>query len=497
MTAIPKNAAAIILMKDKSDPKVFWVKRSDTLKFMPGFRAFPGGQVDESDLTIPVIHCEDEESALMRAAAAREFFEETGVLLARGAEKLSTASLKAKRRALEDKTKTFKELLEEDGLVIDGSQLFAAGRWVTPPMAPRRFDTCFYLAWLEDNQEPEIEIGELAEGEWIDPQAAFEMWRRGEVLMASPTLHILRTLATNKHDVDNYPVALTENPEARRGTIYRIEFKPGMFFFPVKTPTLPPATHTNCYIVGGDEVIVIDPASPYEEEQRELDTLIDSLVREGRRVREIVLTHYHGDHVGGVNHLAARLGVGVAAHPLTADRLRGSVEVTRLVEDNEVFEFSGDPQVRLRALHTPGHTQGHLCFYEENLGYVITGDLVVGVGTVVIDPPEGNMKQYFDSLRRLLELPKLTSLFGAHGPAIANARAKIEEYIAHRTMREDKILAAMREGARSLDEIVPAAYTDVNPAMHGLARRSTIAHLEKLLEEGRVSQTSGSRFAVV
>lgn len=497
MTAIPKNAAAIILLKDKSDPKIFWVKRSETLKFMPGFHAFPGGQVDESDLQVPAINCEDEEGALMRVAAAREFFEETGVLLARGAGELSAEQRRTKRRALEDQTKTFKELLEEDNLVIDGSTLAAAGRWVTPPMAPRRFDTCFYLAWLEDAQEPEIEIGELAEGEWIAPKDAFARWQRGEVLMASPTLHILRTLADNPTDVESYPAALTENPEARRGTIYRIEFKPGMFFFPVKTPTLPPATHTNCYIVGGSETIVIDPASPYAEEQGELDILIDSLIAEGRRVREIVLTHHHPDHVGGVNHLAARLGVGVAAHPLTAERLRGSVEVTRLVEDNELFEFDGEYHLRLRALHTPGHTQGHLCFYEENLGYVITGDLVVGVGTVVIDPPEGNMKQYFDSLKRLLALPKLTSLFGAHGPAIANARAKIEGYIAHRTMREDKILAAMQAGAATLEAIVPAAYTDVNPAMHGLARRSTIAHLEKLLEEGRVEQMAGEQFAIV
>ena len=490
MTVIPKHAAAIILLRDKSDPQVFWVKRSEKLKFMPGFHAFPGGQIDEGDLEVPILHCDDEESRLMRVAAVREFFEETGVLLARGAGDLPSARLQAKRQAMANQSQSFKQILEEDGLVLDGTLLPAAGRWVTPPMAPRRFDTCFFLAWLDDRQEPEIETGELAEGEWIDPVEAFSRWKRGEVLMASPTLHILRTLAENKDKAESFPAALTANPEANRGTIYRIEFKPGMFFFPVRTPTLPPATHTNCYIVGGREVIVIDPASPYEEEQRELDTLIDSLIAEGRRVREIVLTHHHPDHVGGVNHLARRLGVGVAAHRLTAERLRGDVEVTRFVEDQELFEFDADPALRLRALHTPGHTQGHLCFYEENLGYVITGDLVVGVGTVVIDPPEGNMKQYFDSLHRLLALPKLTSLFGAHGPAIANARGKIEEYITHRTMREDKILAALQSGAGTLDEIVPAAYTDVSPALHGLARRSTIAHLDKLVEEGRV-RTSG------
>ena len=133
-----------------------------------------------------------------------------------------------------------------------------------------------------------------------------------------------------------------------------------------------------------------------------------------------------------------------------------------------------------------------MCFYEENTGAIITGDLVVGIGTVVIDPPEGNMKQYFDSLHRLLMLPGLSILFPAHGPAIGSAREKIEEYIHHRTMREDKIIAAVQAGAARPHQIVEAAYTDVNPALWGLAERSTIAHLEKLEEEGRVVSDDGT-----
>jgi glyoxylase-like metal-dependent hydrolase (beta-lactamase superfamily II) len=135
--------------------------------------------------------------------------------------------------------------------------------------------------------------------------------------------------------------------------------------FPVKTPTLPPATHTNCYIVGGEELIVIDPASPYEDEQQALDEFIDELLAEGRRVREIFLTHHHPDHTGGATHLSNRLGVPVAAHHLTARRVQHSVEVNRLVEDNELIELAGNPGWRLRALLTPGHTAA-LCFYEEN-----------------------------------------------------------------------------------------------------------------------------------
>lgn len=464
--------------------------------FMPGFHAFPGGQVDEQDLGTPIINCEDEEGALMRAAAVREYFEETGVLLATGAGNLPTETLQANRRALHEKTKTFKQILQENHLLIDGAKLEASGRWVTPPMAPRRFDTWFYLTWLEDEQEPWIEEGELSEGEWIRPLEAYDRWKAGEIMMAPPTLHVIQTLAENSNKPETLKQALVAISEATNGDIRRMEFKPNFFLWPVKTPTLPPATHTNCYIIGGKELVVIDPASPYEEEQKILDSLLDGFLAEGRRVREIILTHHHPDHIGGVNYLSKRLGVGVAAHQLAADKLFGQVEVTRFIEDNELIEFDDLPDVRFRALHTPGHTRGHLCFYEETRGYVITGDLVVGIGTVVIDPPEGNMKQYFDSLRRLLALPKLTSLYGAHGPAIANARMKIEEYIAHRTAREDKIFSAIERGAKTLTEIVPAAYTDVKPELHPLARRSTIAHLEKLEEENRVRRLSDEQFAL-
>jgi glyoxylase-like metal-dependent hydrolase (beta-lactamase superfamily II)/8-oxo-dGTP pyrophosphatase MutT (NUDIX family) len=456
--------------------------------FMGGFHAFPGGQLDKEDAEVAVLNCEGRDAAAMRVCAAREYFEETGVLIARGAERLSKERLASQRAALAAGAKSFKQILDEDNLEMDGAALLAAGRWVTPPFAPRRFDTWFFLAWLPEGQEPLVEEGELEMGEWLRPSDALAKWRRGEIIMAPPTLYIIRTLAEHGGSVDDLPARLMAIPESRQGAVKRIEFRPGIFLFPVRTPTLPPATHTNCYIIGGEEIIVIDPASPYEEEQRELDSFVDGMLAEGRRVREIILTHHHSDHVGGVNHLRKRLGVGVASHRLTAERLARSVQVDRLIEDNEMIELEGTPGWRLRALHTPGHTRGHLCFYEEITGAVVTGDLVVGLGTVVIDPPEGNMRQYFDSLRRLLALPKLSSLFGAHGPAIGSARHKIEEYIAHRTERENKILSAIRQGAATPGEIVEVAYTDVAPAMYGLAERSTLAHLEKLEEEGRVSR---------
>jgi glyoxylase-like metal-dependent hydrolase (beta-lactamase superfamily II) len=264
----------------------------------------------------------------------------------------------------------------------------------------------------------------------------------------------------------------------------------------VRTKTLPPATHTNCYIVGSSEFVVIDPASPFEEEQAALASCIDDLIAEGRTMREIILTHLHPDHVGGVNALVAHSGgrVPVAAHRLTAEALRGTISVDRLIADGELIDLPGSTHLILRAMHTPGHARGHLCFYEERTGALITGDNIVGLGSVLINPPEGNMRDYLASLERLRALPHLSVLFGAHGPAIGNPRARIEEYIAHRLEREANILAAVREGAGTPPEIVARVYTDVHPKAHAMAERAVIAHLEKLEADNLITRESDGRY---
>src|SRR5204863_308126 len=136
--------------------------------------------------------------------------------------------------------------------------------------------------------------------------------------------------------LDEIETRMKAVPWAQGEPIPEIEMRPGLVQVPLRTPTLPPATHTNCYVVGGDEVVVIDPASPYEEEQALLDSILDK-----RNIREIWLTHLHRDHVSGANHLKKRRGVKIAAHPLTARDLEGVVDVDRTFQQNERLELEG------------------------------------------------------------------------------------------------------------------------------------------------------------
>lgn len=494
---VPKDAAAVILLRQHTDPQnpeIYWVQRSEKLAFLGGYHAFPGGQIDATDADVDVRNSPDAVTSAMISGAARELFEELGVLAARGGETLTKGQRASLLDDLESGRMTWPALLKHYELYLDANDFTYVGRWVTPPFNARRFDTWFFLVNCPGKQEPYLTDGELADGEWITAQSAYDRWMSDRVVAVPPTLHALRTLAGGV--TQDLVERFLSNINARGEIARRITFRPNYICFPVRTPTRPPATHTCCYLIHtSQEIMVVDPGSPYEDEQQTLAECLDEMIAEGRRVKEIIITHLHPDHIGGVNALKAHLGgaVPVAAHRQTAEALNeihsdvhGEIHVGRLIEDGDVITLEGNPQIRLKALHTPGHARGHLCFHDADRGVLLTGDNIVGVGSVLIDPPEGNMPDYLHSLDRMRSLPNLSVLLGGHGPAVATPYKKIDEYISHRLERERNILEAVRNGATDPRQIVAKVYTDVSPKAYSMAERAVLAHLEKLRDDGLV-----------
>lgn len=500
------SAAVIPWRKRGSGVEVYWIRRAEAMPFMGGWHAFPGGGLSRSDAAVPVSGEPREMAGLPPAAgfpeslyedpgpdllsgilacAIRELFEEIGLLPA--TPNPDPTLLDAARQALLDKSKSFQQVLADLGVTPDASRLAWAGRWVTPPFAPVRFDNRFFLLeWPESELvQPSVLPGECDDGEWIDPRAAWESWRRGEVLAAPPILHILDVLA---HDGPEQGLGRLQDPsETNLGPFRRIEMRPGVLMFPLATHTLPPAATTNTYLLGTGDAVLVDPGSPVDAENERLERAL-AVARErlGRKVVAIWLTHHHPDHIGGVERLRKSLDVPVLAHPLTAERVAArGIRVDGELQDGQRIVLAGDPPMSVLVLHTPGHARGHLCFLEEGQRATLVGDLLAGIGTIVIDPPEGDMDDYLGSLARLAMLRPGT-LFPSHGPAILDGVRKLREYADHRLWREGKVLDAWSQGLREPSEMVPLVYEDTPREAWPLAERQILAHLNRLRRAGRI-----------
>jgi len=282
----------------------------------------------------------------------------------------------------------------------------------------------------------------------------------------------------------NSPVSSVEDP---------LLLAPGLQRVTLRTHSLPPAEHTHCYVLGWDELVVVDPGSPFDDEQARLADLLARRVAAGARVREIWITHRHRDHVDGLEALQRGFDVPVAAHRLTAEALAPAIRVDRFIADDELTTLQGreGEGARWRALHTPGHARGHLCFFEERGRVLLSGDHVLGEGTAVIAPPEGNMTDYLRSLERLMALDAAL-LLGGHGPAVTAVRDRLDAYRSRRLEREAAIVAAL-DAPRTTTEIVRRVYRDVGDAVLPLAEMNVRAHLERLVELGR-ARDEGGRF---
>jgi glyoxylase-like metal-dependent hydrolase (beta-lactamase superfamily II) len=230
--------------------------------------------------------------------------------------------------------------------------------------------------------------------------------------------------------------------------------------------------------------VVVDPGSPWPDEQRKLDERLATLAAEGRPAVEVWLTHGHGDHVGGVAALAAR-GLTVRAHPAIAPRLAaaGVPAFQPLREGDLLFG-------RWRVFETPGHARDHVVFLDERSGALLAGDMHSTLSTIVIDPPEGDMAEYERQLDRLARLG-LRALFPAHGPPAAHGAAALRASLAHRAEREALVLRAL-DTPGPLEAITARAYQDVPPAVWPIAARSCLAALEKLERAGRCARNGAS-----
>lgn len=507
-----RASAAVVPWRhgERGELLVYWVWRNPELPFMGGWHAFPGGGQNKSDVactlgerakngdgqTRPGPEIGDEELATLGpdvppgllVCAIRELFEETGLLLERSVlAGQPPADLAALRLDLLEGRRDFADVVKERGLDLAAGELSFAGRWLTPPMGPMRFDNRFFLLhWpAEIGLEPEVLEGELMTGEWIEPAAALAQWQAGEAVAAPPIVHILRVL----HEVGPGRASgrLIDSKEADIGPMRRIELRPGVILLPLRTPTLPPAAYTNTFLLGQEELVLVDPATPFPDEQQRLLAALDAVQAQGRRIRAIWLTHHHADHIGAVELCRRHLGVPVLAHPASVPGLRAAgIELDDVLQDGERVVLGGEPPFLVRVVHTPGHTRGHLSFYDERFGSLITGDLVSTLSTIVIDPPEGDMDAYLESLEKVAALSP-RALFPSHGPLALGAMERLEALHRHRLAREDKVLAAWREGKRTAAEMVAQVYDDTPPALHPVAERQIAAHLARLSQLGRLA----------
>ena len=474
----PRQAAVGIVLRGGPVSEVLMAQRGQEITFMGGHHVFPGGCIDPGDSPECVEGVSDPVFARTICAVVREVAEETGLLLTEPMPDLDTR--RRFRQALHKDLYSFADLLRKYGLRIRGGDFAPAGRWITPGFAPKRFDTQYLIYRLPaDRADAPIDPGgEMVAVEWMQAGEARRRWQLGEIRLSTPVAFVLRRLAALPPD--EAAVWLVKTPCRDGADPDQYEPRRGIHIFPLRTHTLPPATHTNCLAIGEEILYVIDPGATDPPEQARLAEYLDDLIRLGGRIEAVLLTHTHPDHAGAAAFVGERYEVPVWAHAAAARHAPHLV--SRTLEDGEMIPVPGDPGWRLQVLHTPGHDPGHLAFFEESTGALICGDLCANPGTILIDREHGgDMTQYLESLHRLEREP-FTFLIPAHGlPSWgSDGRHLIEALIAHRLEREQKIAEAIEAGISTMPELIERVYDDTPKRAWPLAERQLRAHLERL-----------------
>ncbi len=539
----PRPAATILLLRDNAAaPEVFMLQRTSKAAFLPGAFVFPGGALDADDASERAaqrVRGLDDAQASARmglasgglaywVAAARECFEESGILLAFD-EKNSPISprratiLEPFRKPLNEGALNFSEFLEKENLYIHAHEIAYYSHWITAPGRARRFSTRFFVACAPEGQHGAHDRAETVHSAWISPREALERGKRGEIELIFPTRSTLSDLAAMQtpraaleharslgdieveaacwaldHEGSQrlfrradppYHEIHWSDPEEKGDTCFVIQ--PGIEkrldrFVTRLTAANPGAMTgpgTNTYLVGEKEIAVIDPGPP-------LEAHVANIVKAGAgRIRWILTTHTHMDHSPASAALKAATGAQILGQraPAGSNQDR-SYAPDRVLADGESVSIGN---LHLRAVHTPGHASNHLCYLLEETKMLFTGDHVMQGSTVVINPPDGNMRTYLASLEKLLGVD--VAIFApGHGYLIGAPHKEVKRLVAHRLAREAKVTAALKSrGAATLEELVSVVYDDVSPKLHPVALRSLSAHLDKLVAEGRARQAGG------
>ena len=540
-----RPACTLLLLRDGvAGLEVLLLRRTESARFLGGFHVFPGGAIvpEDSDAqALQRVSGLQDAGASARLgiaaggvsfwlAAVRETFEECGILLAVDesgglleAERL--AAVLPHRAAVNAGSLSFADLLREHRLVVPAQELVYFDHWLTPPGRPRRFDTRFFMARAPVGLEASHDGVETVDARWMRPEEALAEAGRGAIEIANATSMTLELLAARSCVEDALAAARSlaeieaNRPCIAQGgagprTFYRhdppyheihwcdplestqttYELVPGVakqldqqvarLIAPNRGPMTGPGTNT--YFVGERELAVIDPG-PLDD--RHLAAL---MAHGARRIRWILCTHAHRDHSPAAAALAAATGAQVIGMPAPPGH-DATFAPDRVVHDREVLKL-GD--VALTVVHTPGHASNHLCFQLRSTGMLFTGDHVMQGSTVVITPPDGNMRQYLESLERLLALD-IAIIAPGHGYLIGAAHREVRRLIRHRLWREARVLAAVeRNGPASVEALLDDVYPDVIPAVRAAAANSLRAHLIKLIDDGAIREDAGRYTAV-
>jgi endoribonuclease LACTB2 len=465
----PRQSATLMITRDGADGvEVLLGHRAETMPSFPGYWAFPGGGVSRVDkvasesLGISVQHC----------AILREVVEELGLSPQNG--KLITVDDDFRSMVVDDKSNWFPLALDGD-LSTDITGMRIISLRTTPPFGPMRFENTFLHIHHSDHDEFSL-VGqtEFVDAAWMKPSAVIDSWTNNQIKVAPPVVTLLmeveRCLEKFNFDMNKVAKDLEQRKPGRRSIL----FANGVEVVPVPTATLPPADHTNCYLVGdpNGDFILVDPAFHNREG---MEDVAEAVERHNGELVAIFFTHSHSDHMPDMGLLREAFDQPIWSASPSADRV---------LQDGEILGLGNQSWT---VLHTPGHHPEHLCLISSS--GLVAGDMVAGFGTILIPSAEGDMMQYIDQLERLRDLePHL--IFPSHGPVIPLPEKKLNHYIRHRSIRHDRVLQAVEQFSK-IEDIAKFAYEDSPEANPFLAKDQTLSHLLSHQRAGTVLRVEG------